>query len=82
MGEWKRDSVEENIRNLNENSQKLALIAQLKYHSFVLKSKSDKVERFYKSCKQVENTITELKDNLLSVIEYNEAIINPVQKEQ
>ena len=66
------DNFEEKLRNLKDPSkQRTAIINQLKYHKFVLKSKRDNKSRFQQSAQRRTFTFQELKKNLRYIITVN-----------
>ena len=66
------DNFEEKLRNLKDPSkQRTAIINQLKYHKFVLKSKRDNKSRFQQSAQGRAFTFQELKKNLRYIITVN-----------
>ena len=48
------------------------MICQLNYHKFVLKSKCDDKKRFQQTVQGQAYSLSELKENLLHIIQYNE----------
>ena len=71
--EWSLTNIEEKYNKLKDaNSQRNALICQLKYHKFVLKSKCDDKKRFQQTVQGQVYSLSELKENLLHIIQYNE----------
>ena len=71
-GEWTLDNFEEKLRNLKDPSkQRTAIINQLKYHKFVLKSKCDNKSKFQQSAQGRAFTLQVLKKNLLYIITVN-----------
>ena len=63
------DNFEEKLRNLKDPSkQRTAIINQLNYHKFVLKSKRDNKSRFQQSAQGRAFTFQELKKNLQYII--------------
>ena len=66
------DNFEEKLRNLKDPSkQRTAIINQLNYHKFVLKSKRDNKSRFQQSAQGRAFTFQELKKNLRYIITVN-----------
>ena len=66
------DNFEEKLRILKDPSkQRTAIINQLKYHKFVLKSKCDNKSRFQQSAQGRAFTLQELKKNLQYIITVN-----------
>ena len=66
------DNFEEKLRNLKDPSkQRTAIINQLKYHKFVLKSKCDNKSRFQQSAQGRAFTLQELKKNVQYIITVN-----------
>ena len=53
------------------SKQRTAIIDQLKYHKFVLKSKCDRKSRFQQSAQGKAFTLQELKENLQFIITLN-----------
>ena len=71
--EWSLTNFEEKYNKLKDaNSQRNALICQLKYYKFVLKSKCDDKKRFQQTVQGRAYSLSELKENLLHIIQYNE----------
>ena len=71
-GEWTLNNFDEKFRNLKDPSkQRTAIIDQLKYHKFVLKSKCDRKSRFQQSAQGKSFTLQELKENLQFIITLN-----------
>ena len=72
-GEGSLINFEEKYNKLKDtNSQQNALIYQLKYHKFVLKSKCDGTKRFQQTVPGRAYSLSELKENLLHIIQYSE----------
>ena len=72
-GEWSLTNFEEKYNKLKDaNSQRNALICHLKYHKFVLKSKSDGKKRFQETVQGRTYILSEIKENLLHIIQDNE----------
>ena len=72
-GEGSLINFEEKYNKLKDtNSQQNALIYQLKYHKFVLKSKCDGTKRFQQTVQGRAYSLSELKENLLHIIQYSE----------
>ena len=72
-GEWSLTNFEEKYNKLKDaNSQQNALICQLKYHKFVLKSKCDDKKRFQQTVQGPAYSLSELQENLFHIIQYNE----------
>ena len=71
-GEWTLSKFEEKFRNLKDQSkQRTAIINQLKYNKFVLKSKCDHKSRFQQSAQGKAFILQELKENLQFIITLN-----------
>ena len=71
--EWSLTNIEEKYNKLKDaNSQRNALICQLKYYKFVLKSKCDDKKRFQQTVQGRAYSLSELKENLFHIIQYNE----------
>ena len=71
-GVWIFDNSEEKLRNLRDTSkQRTAIINQLKYNKFVLKSKFDNKSRFQQSAQGRAFALKELKKNLQYIITVN-----------
>ena len=72
-GEWSLTNFEEKYNKLKDaNSQRNALICQLKYHKFVLKSKCDDKKRFQQTVQGRPYSLSDLKEDLFYIIQYNE----------
>ena len=72
-GEGSLINFEEKYNKLEDtNSQQNALIYQLKYHKFVLKSKCDGTKRFQQTVQGRAYSLSELKENLLHIVQYSE----------
>ena len=72
-GEWSLINFEEKYNKLKDaNSQRNTLICQLRYHKLVLQSKCDDKKRFQQTVQGRAYTLSELKENLLHIIQFNE----------
>ena len=68
--EWSLTNFEQKYNKLTDaNSQRNALICQLK---FVLKSKCDDKKRFQQTVQGRAYSLSELRENLFHIIQYNE----------
>ena len=71
-GEWSLINFEEKYNKLTDaNKQRNALICQLKYHKFVFKSKYGDKKRFQQTVHGRAYSLSELKEKLLHIIQYN-----------